>query len=350
MRVLELTRWRLRGALRSRGLLAPAAALAAVELVILSGGRGPAAAALVTSIAFAVPLLAWAGRQVLDAEPDDQIGLSSLAVGGLRRANTAGLLATCAVTVAGALLCAAASLLYVDENGVALGVLAAGTALAMAAGLVAAAVGSAASRAIVNARGGSVIVLVVAPVVLAVAGLRDSPLIWLLVPRLDEAVRAAYDDRLAQDGLGRRRSRRPVPAPRSRCDCSCGGEGRREAVCVQGARTSGLHRGAAVTAGDAAPAAMTERVPRAGRTGVLREQLGGTLPVYGPDQPAWADPSDQGPRLVGSVAELLRELLHAQVVGVVHPARGRTASAVVETRNCLRSSTSSFQLAAMCRT
>lgn len=200
MSVLALAGVRLRGALGSRSLVAPAAALAAVQLVVLSGGRAPAAVVLVTALAFAVPLLAWAARQVLDAEPDDQYGLSSLAVGGRRRADVAGLLAASAVTVPLALVCAAVSLVQVDEDGVPTGVALAGGALAVAAGLVATAVGAAAARAVAGTGAGPVVVLVAAPVLLAIAGLWDSPAVSVLVPRLDEAVRAAYDDRLAAVG------------------------------------------------------------------------------------------------------------------------------------------------------
>jgi len=97
MRVLALIRFRLRGALSARVLLAPVVALVALQLIGLAGGPQQAAVLMVTSVGLALPVLAWAGRQVLDAEPDEQVLLSALAVGGLVRETWAGLLAAYAV-------------------------------------------------------------------------------------------------------------------------------------------------------------------------------------------------------------------------------------------------------------
>ena len=117
-RVLLLAVWRLRAGLAGRVLVAPAVALAAVEVVILSGEGPPAAVALTTAVAFAMPVLSWAARQVVDADPDDRQALAALAVGGRRRVDLAGVLAACAVEVPLAVLCAALSLLRVDDAGV----------------------------------------------------------------------------------------------------------------------------------------------------------------------------------------------------------------------------------------
>jgi ABC-type Mn2+/Zn2+ transport system ATPase subunit len=196
VRVLALTAFRLRAALSARVLLAPLVALVAVQLVGLSGGAAPAGLLMVTAAAFAFPVLGWAARQVLDAEPDDQVRLSALAVGGPVPATAAHLLAAAAVTAPASLLCAWASLQLVDEQGVSSADLAAGTAVAVSAAAAATAVGAVAARSVSGTGVLPVAVLVGAPVLVAVLGLTDSP-VGLLVPRLAVAVRAAYDGDLA---------------------------------------------------------------------------------------------------------------------------------------------------------
>ena len=62
-----------------------------MQLLGLAGPRAPAAISLVSAISFALPVLAWSVRQVLDAEPDEQVHLSTLAVGGPVREVVAGL-------------------------------------------------------------------------------------------------------------------------------------------------------------------------------------------------------------------------------------------------------------------
>lgn len=192
MRVLALAGERVRGARSGRVLLAPLVALAVVQLIGLGGGVGPAALLLVTAVSFSLPVLAWTARQVLDAEPDEQVLLSLLAVGGRGREVLAGLLAAYAVTAPLALTCAAGSLLFVDPRGFGAGELLAGAALALATALAAVAIGVLASRAVAGTGGAAVVVLVAAPVLVAVLGLSDAPLVSALVPRLAPAVRAAY--------------------------------------------------------------------------------------------------------------------------------------------------------------
>jgi hypothetical protein len=196
-RVLPLMRFRLRPVLAGRHLLAPLVALAAVQLVGLSGGGAPAALCVTTAILFALPLLSWAARQVLDAEPDEQVRISTLAVGGSAFEVLAGLLASYAVVAPLAVLCAAASLLHVNGEGVPTRDALVALALALAAALAAVAIGSLASRSVAGTGGGSVIVLVVAPVLVVVVGLSRNPAVAALVPCLDDAVRAAYEGRLA---------------------------------------------------------------------------------------------------------------------------------------------------------
>lgn len=202
MRVLALAGTRLRGALAGRVLLAPLVALAAVQLVGLTGGVGPAAVLLVTAVSFALPVLAWAARQVLDAEPDDQVLLAQLAVGGPVRGVLAGLLAAYAVTAPVALVCAAGSLVLADGDGVRPGELVAGAGLALSTALAAVAVGALASRAVSGTGGASVVVLVAAPVLVAVVGLSTSPVLGALVPQLAVAVRAAYRGELGAAAPG----------------------------------------------------------------------------------------------------------------------------------------------------
>ncbi len=195
-RVPALARFRLRQAATGRTLLAPLVTLAAVEVVGLAGPGAPAAISVVTAVAFALPVLAWAARQVLDAEPDEQVRLSELAVGGRVRAAVAGQLAAYAVVAPLAVLCTVGALLHVDGAGVPGRVALAGLALALAGALAAVAVGALAARSVAGTGGGAVLVLVGAPVVIALVGLASSPYVTVLVPRVDVAVRAAYDGRL----------------------------------------------------------------------------------------------------------------------------------------------------------
>jgi len=197
VRVLALARFRLRAALVGRHLLAPLVGLAAIELIGLAGGGAPAAVCVVTAVALALPVLAWAARQVLDAEPDEQVRLSALAVGGPVRGVLAGLLAAYAVAAPLAVAAAATSLLHVDEAGVPARDALAGLMLALATALAAVAIGALAARAVAGTGGGAVVVLVAAPVLVAVVGLSRSTAVAALVPPLDRAVRAAYDGHLA---------------------------------------------------------------------------------------------------------------------------------------------------------
>lgn len=190
MRVVALVGFRLRGALSGRVLLAPLVALVALQLVGLAGGAQPAVALMVTSACLAFPALAWTARQVLDAEPDDQVLLSALAVGGTARGTLAGLLAAYTVAAPLAAACAWVSLLLVDQDAAPGLVVLAGTALALVTALAAVAVGAFAARSLAGKGGAPVIVLVAAPVLVAVLGLAHNPVVTALVPRLDAAVRA----------------------------------------------------------------------------------------------------------------------------------------------------------------
>lgn len=192
MRMLALVRFRLRGALSARVLLAPVVALVALQLIGLAGDAQPAAVLMVTAVCLALPVLAWIARQVLDAEPDDQVRLSALAVGGVVRGTLAGLLAAFAVAAPLAVLCASGSLLRADRDGAPADVLLAGAALALVTALAAVAIGALAARAVAGSSGAAVIVLVAAPVLVAVLGLAHNRLVTALVPRLDAAVRATY--------------------------------------------------------------------------------------------------------------------------------------------------------------
>ncbi len=190
-----MMRFRLRGALSGRHLLAPLVALVAVQAVGLAGGRAPAAVGVVTAIALALPVTAWVARQVLDAEPDEQVRMNTLAVGGPIRGVVAGQLAAYAVVAPLVVLCASASLLHVDNAGIPEGAILGGLALALTTALAAVAIGALAARAVAGAN--SVVVLVALPVLVAVVGLSRHPAVAVLVPRLDTAIRAAYDGRFS---------------------------------------------------------------------------------------------------------------------------------------------------------
>lgn len=192
MRVLALVGFRLRGALSARVLLAPLVALVVLQLIGLGGGRQPAAVLVVTAVSLALPVLAWIARQVLDAEPHGQVLLSALAVGGAGRGTIAGLVAAYAVVAPVALLCAAVALLRADADGLPVAVLLAGAALAGTTALAGVAIGAFAARAVAGTGSAPVLVLVAAPVLVAVVGLADHSLVTALVPRLDAAVRATY--------------------------------------------------------------------------------------------------------------------------------------------------------------
>jgi hypothetical protein len=193
MRVLALARFRLRGSLSGSVLLAPLVVFALVQVVGVVGRGGQAAVQVTTAVAFAVPVLAWVARQVLDAGPDEQVHLSGLAVGGPARARVAGVLAAAALTVPAALLSAGVALAAVDGCGRPGGVVLTGLSLALTGAVAAVAIGALASRSVAGSQGGGVVVLAAAPVLLAVLSLPDSPWATALVPRLGEAVRLAYD-------------------------------------------------------------------------------------------------------------------------------------------------------------
>lgn len=190
MRLLALARFRLQGARTARVLLPPLVALVALQLIGLAGGPQQASVLMVTSACLSLPALAWMTRQVLDAEPDDQGLLSELAVGGAVPGAIAGLVAAYAVTAPLALVCGYGALLRVDGDRVPGGVLLTGTALALATALAAVAIGTLAARSLAGTGAAPVLVLVGAPVLVAVLGLAHHPVVTALVPRLDAAVRA----------------------------------------------------------------------------------------------------------------------------------------------------------------
>ena len=116
-----------------------------------------------------------------------------------RREVVAGLVAAYAVAASLAVSCAAASLLRADHGGVPVRDAAAGFALALATALVAVAVGGLAARAVAGTGGASVVVLVGAPVLIAVVGLSGNAAVTALVPRIDATVRAAYAGHFAAE-------------------------------------------------------------------------------------------------------------------------------------------------------
>lgn len=195
-RIAALTAFRLRGAATARTLLAPVVALAALQAIALAGDGAPSAVSMTTAVALAFPLLGWAARQVLDAEPDEQGRLSLLAVGGQGRATLAGLAAALAVALPLALLCVLWGELHVDAHGRPVAALVAGLAVGAAVAVAAVALGALASRRTCGDEALPVLLLVGVPVLTAVLGLSHAPVLPHLVPPLTAVVRAAYDGRL----------------------------------------------------------------------------------------------------------------------------------------------------------
>lgn len=201
-RLGHLVAFRLRGARSVRTLLAPLVALVAVELLGLSGPPAPAEVLVATAAGSALPVLGWTARQVLDSTPDEQLGLSALAVGGALRCAVAGLVAAYAVVAPLAVGCVGLALLHADGRGVPGTVAVSGLALALAVALLAVVVGTLASRAVCGGTAGTVLVLVGAPLLVVVLGLAPGRLARVLVPGIDQAARAAYDGHLSARAAG----------------------------------------------------------------------------------------------------------------------------------------------------
>lgn len=193
-RVWALARFRVQGAVRSSSLVAPVATLLLVESVLLTGD-GPPGLLVATAVLLAFPVVAWAGRQVLDATPDGQFELDAVAVGSRSRADIAGLVAAYAVALVLVGACAGWGLL-VDAARPDAGLVGASVFLSAGGAAAAVAVASLASRAGASAGGLPVLVLVAAPLLTVTLGQSTSPWVTALVPRLFSALRAAENGQL----------------------------------------------------------------------------------------------------------------------------------------------------------
>ena len=189
-----LVRMRLAAFVRSGRALPPVIAALVVLGVIHGGGASQAAPAYGYSAIMLFPVLAWAAKLVLDAEPDVQRRLARLTVGPVREA-AAGVLAAAVVGLA---FCAAAMLApwpFGAIRGPAPGStepsLAAGVALGALAHLLAlpaaVALGALAGRAVTRTVRGGVTVLVVGAVLAVVLGLSGSVAPWLAPPLMATA-------------------------------------------------------------------------------------------------------------------------------------------------------------------
>ncbi len=189
-----LIRMRLTAFVRSGRALAPVIAALVVLGVIHGGGSAQAAPAYGYSAIMLFPVLAWAAKLVLDAEPDVQRRLARLAVGA-RREAAAGVLAA---TVIGLAFCAVAMLApwpFGAIRGPAPGTsepsLATGVALGILAHLLAlpaaVALGALASRAVTRGVRNGVVVLVSGSVLAIVLGLSGSVAPWAAPPLMATA-------------------------------------------------------------------------------------------------------------------------------------------------------------------
>jgi len=181
--MIALARMRLSGFVRGGRALPPAIAVLVVLGVIYGGGASPAAVAYGYSAAALFPVLAWATKVLLDAEPDTQRRLARVAVGPTRE-GTAGVLAALVVCAVVCTLAMAAPWLFngIDTTksltaGIVLGVLAHLLAIPPAVAL-----GALASRAVTRTVRTGIAVLVVAAVLVIVLGLHGSWAPWLVPP------------------------------------------------------------------------------------------------------------------------------------------------------------------------
>ena len=189
-----LVRMRLTAFVRSGRALAPVIAGLVVLGVIHGGGPSQAAPAYGYSAIMLFPVLAWAAKLVLDAEPDVQRRLARLTVGA-RREAAAGVLAAVLV---GLTFCAVAMLapwplgaIRGPSPGTAEPALATGVALGVLAHLLAlpaaVALGALASRAVTRTVRNGVTVLVVGSVLAIVLGLSGSVVPWVAPPLMATA-------------------------------------------------------------------------------------------------------------------------------------------------------------------
>ncbi|MGW0809749.1 hypothetical protein [Nonomuraea sp. NPDC002799] len=180
--MIALTAFRLAAYIRSHRVY-QALLLTAALLAIVYGSRAPIgaeASVLTDGAVLLTPVLAWAGRSLLDTEPDRQREMSAVQVGGRGKEVTAGLVAafvTCAALAALGL--GWALLLGVSQSPPA-PVLAAGLLLYALAALTGTALGALTSRPVLPSPAISIMTLLLGFLVMLM--LSASSLYWLTVP------------------------------------------------------------------------------------------------------------------------------------------------------------------------
>lgn len=197
--MMALVRLRLAGFVRTGRALGPLLSVLVVLGTIYGGGEAQAAEAYGFSAAVLFPVLAWQTQILLNVEPDTQRQLSTVAVGGLRREITAGLLT--ALVTALALVAIALAMPWPlggitgpkdpGDPSLASGVVAGVWAhlLLVPPALL---LGALASRAAVGNSARGLAVLAGGTVLAFVVGTKGSPVPWLAPPLLPTA-RATVD-------------------------------------------------------------------------------------------------------------------------------------------------------------
>jgi hypothetical protein len=194
--VIALVRFQVSAYLRSHRFLQPLIVILLVSaLMATDGPAGPeriklASGQFADAAAFLVPIGAWAGRTLLDTEPDVQRDLSTIAVGGRTTAALAGLLSGYATVLA-----LAATLLVVPVvQGVSVGLTAPAIAECLLLQVLVAAAatvfGALTSRAIIPNTALSIVALLGGSVLVLLLSM--SPLSWLSIPMIGSE-RAAHN-------------------------------------------------------------------------------------------------------------------------------------------------------------
>ena len=193
-RVGALAGNRVGGFARTRRALAPLIATAVLLAILHAGGASPGVEAYGTSALVLLPVLAWQAKLVLDAEPDGQRLLASVAVGGPGREVVAGLAAAllpATLTIAVAL--AAPWMVGAIRSEDVVAGLVFGLWIHLLSALTGLGIGAWASRAVSPDAGRATLTLVGGVVlVLALGSGAADPLGWL-VPRLTASVRSANE-------------------------------------------------------------------------------------------------------------------------------------------------------------
>ncbi len=182
-----LVAMRLSAYVRTQVSLAPLLVALAILGIFYGGGRAEPAEAYGMSAVILFPIFAWQVKVLLDVEPDVQRHIALTALGSRAREITAGLLAGAVTTLVtlglGMVLPWILGGVSAEGAEVPLGpALLSGLWAHLLAIPPAVALGALASRAISRTAGASALVLTGGAVLTIVAGLRGSPVQWLVPP------------------------------------------------------------------------------------------------------------------------------------------------------------------------